>query len=70
MRLLPRPTPATHPQDVRDSAAEAATAAPHALLLCRAMEASEDWEAEVDAVLDTFVKETGRQRPEYDVCFQ
>ena len=55
--------------EVKDSTAEAALAAPHALLLCRLLEESDDWESEVDGVLDSFVKETGRRKPQYDVCF-
>ena len=55
--------------EVRDSTLDAANAAPHALLLCKLLEASEDWEAEVESVLEEFVHQTGRKRPEYDVCF-
>jgi len=55
--------------EVRDSTLDAAQAAPHALLLCKLLEESEDWETEVESVLDSFVKQTKRQRPEYDVCF-
>lgn len=55
--------------EVRDSTLDAAEAAPHALLLCKLLEESEDWETEVDSVLDKFVEQTGRKRPEYDVCF-
>lgn len=55
--------------EVRDSTADAANAAPHALLLCRLLEECEDWEAEVESVLEEFVQQTGRKRPEYDVCF-
>lgn len=55
---------------MRDSASEAATAAPHALRLCQMIEESEDWEAEIDEVLEKFATETGRRRPQYDVCFE
>lgn len=55
--------------DVVDSAADAAQAAPHALLLCQMLEEAEDWEGEIDAVLARFVEQTGRRRPQYDVCF-
>lgn len=56
--------------DVKDSAAEAATAALHALRLCQLLEEADDWEAEVDGILDRFADETGRRKPQYDVCFQ
>ena len=55
--------------EVRDSTTEAASAAPQALLLCQLLEESEDWESEVEGVLDRFVEKTGRKRPQYDVCF-
>ncbi|KAL4530122.1 hypothetical protein Ndes2526B_g04878 [Nannochloris sp. 'desiccata'] len=55
--------------EVRDSTLDAAQAAPHALLLCKLLEESEDWETEVESVLDSFVEQTKRKRPEYDVCF-
>jgi len=56
--------------DVRDSAADAASAAPHALRLCELIEESDDWEAEIDEILDVFAQETGRKKPQYDVCFE
>ncbi|KAJ9513647.1 RNA polymerase II subunit A [Haematococcus lacustris] len=59
--------------DVKDSTDEAALAAPQALKLCSMIAAfakGKDgcWEAGVEAVLDTFHKETGR-RPIYGVCW-
>lgn len=49
---------------------EAVNAAPHALKLCQLIEDSDDWEADIDSILEQFAKETGRQVPEYEVCFQ
>lgn len=56
--------------DVKDSASEAALAAPHALLLCKMIEDADDWEAEIDDILMEFSNDTKRNVPEYDVCFQ
>jgi len=54
--------------DVRDSHRDSVEAAPQALRLCRALEASEDWECEVDEILDAFELEEG-MRPLYSVCY-
>uniref|UniRef100_A0A061RLN1 RNA polymerase II subunit A C-terminal domain phosphatase SSU72 n=1 Tax=Tetraselmis sp. GSL018 TaxID=582737 RepID=A0A061RLN1_9CHLO len=54
--------------EVKDNHEEAANAAPHALRLCQMLDASEDWEEEIDAILNVFEKETGR-RPLYTICF-
>lgn len=57
--------------EVRDSTAEAASAAPAALLLCRLLDEAGDWtrKAAVEGVLERFVAATGRRRPTYTVCF-
>lgn len=55
--------------EVKDSPAEAATAAHAALQMCRWIDEAEDWEAEIDSILDRFAEETGRPRPEHDWCF-
>ena len=55
--------------DVIDSHEEAATAAPLALKLCGMLDAlGEDWEEELDSVVNAFFKDTGR-RLLYTVCF-
>ena len=51
------------------SSAEAAVAAPQALALCDALQrCGDDWEGEVDDVMDKFQISAGR-RPLYHVCF-
>jgi RNA polymerase II subunit A C-terminal domain phosphatase SSU72 len=54
--------------DVRDSHRDSLEAAPQALRLCQALEASEDWECEVDEILDAFETQEG-MRPLYSVCY-
>mmetsp|Transcript_37694 Transcript_37694/g.63442 ORF Transcript_37694/g.63442 Transcript_37694/m.63442 type:complete len:192 (+) Transcript_37694:327-902(+) len=54
--------------DVKDSPQEAALAAPHALELCEMLEASDDWESDVDHIVDEFQQKCGR-RPLYSICF-
>lgn len=56
--------------DVKDSAAEAAIASHHALMLCQLLESSDDWESEIDELLAQFMSQTGRKKPQYDICFQ
>lgn len=54
--------------DVRDSHGESVAAAPKALRLCEALEASEDWECDVDDIMEAFEAAEG-MRPLYTVCF-
>jgi RNA polymerase II subunit A C-terminal domain phosphatase SSU72 len=54
--------------DVRDSHRDSLDAAPQCLRLCQALEASEDWECEVDDILDAFEQAEG-MRPLYSVCY-
>tara|TARA_B100000003_G_C10934702_1_gene372706 strand:+ start:1638 stop:2369 length:732 start_codon:yes stop_codon:yes gene_type:complete len=54
--------------DVRDSHGESVEAAPKALRLCQALEASEEWECEVDDIMDAFEAKEG-MRPLYTVCY-
>eukprot|EP00976_Prorocentrum_cordatum_P007678 153107-Prorocentrum_minimum.AAC.2 len=54
--------------DVKDSPQEAALAAPLAMNICEMLEQSEDWESEVDLIVDRFQQTHGR-RPLYTVCF-
>lgn len=53
---------------VVDNHVEAGKAAPLALRLCRDLNESEDWEDDVDDIMDKFSKETGR-KPFYTICF-
>ena len=55
--------------EVKDSLTEATTAAPDALKLCRWLEEADDWESEVEAILQKFAEETGRDEPQYEWCF-
>lgn len=50
--------------DVKDNAEEASLAAPQALELCQMLAASEDWETELEDILDRFQTKMGR-RPIY-----
>ena len=54
--------------DVADSHENALAAAPQALKLCQMIENSDDWECELDEIMDKFQAEEGR-RPLYSVCF-
>ena len=54
--------------EVRDSHGESVEAAPKALRLCQALEASEEWECEVDDIMDAFEAKEG-MRPLYTVCY-
>ena len=54
--------------DVRDSHDSSVDAAPRALRLCEALEASEDWESEVDEIMNAFEEAEG-MRPLYGVCY-
>jgi len=54
--------------DVRDSHGESVAAAPKALRLCEALEASEDWQCDVDDIMEAFEAAEG-MRPLYTVCF-
>jgi len=54
--------------DVKDTHDEAALAAPQALKLCEMLETSEDWECNLDDIVDRFQQQTGR-RPMYTICF-
>lgn len=54
--------------DVRDSHEEAAIAAPVALELCSMIDKAEEWEDELDSILEAFYQATGR-RAIYNVCF-
>ncbi|KAK3270367.1 hypothetical protein CYMTET_21235 [Cymbomonas tetramitiformis] len=54
--------------DVKDNHEQAAEAAPLALKLCQMFEESEDWECEVDDIVDRFQETCGR-RPIYSICF-
>ncbi|KAK9836235.1 hypothetical protein WJX84_000233 [Apatococcus fuscideae] len=54
--------------DVKDNHEEAANAAPQALLLCQMIQDAEDWEDDIDEIMDKFEAQTGR-RPLYTICF-
>ena len=54
--------------EVKDSHEEAAIAAPVALHLCSMIDKAEEWEDELDAILESFHDETGRKAI-YNVCF-
>ena len=54
--------------DVKDSHEEAAIAAPVALQLCLMIDKAEEWEEELDGLLDNFYQETGRKAI-YTICF-
>jgi RNA polymerase II subunit A C-terminal domain phosphatase SSU72 len=54
--------------DVRDAHDSSVDAAPRALRLCEALEASEDWENEVDEIMNAFEEAEG-MRPLYGVCY-
>lgn len=72
--MMNRPEPKTQEPllvinlDVKDSHEEASIAAPLALELCEMIEASEDWECEIEDIIDRFQASAGR-RPLYTVCF-
>lgn len=55
--------------DVKDSHQEAAIAAPLAAKFCQMIAESEDWESEIDTIVQRFAQETG-QRPLYTICWQ
>lgn len=55
--------------EVKDSAAEAQIAAPHALELCKMIADSADWEEDIDDILEKFSIKTGRSMS-YDICYQ
>lgn len=55
--------------EVKDSAAEAQVAAPHALKLCTMIVESEDWEEDIEGILEEFSSTTGRSMA-YDICYQ
>jgi RNA polymerase II subunit A C-terminal domain phosphatase SSU72 len=54
--------------DVRDSHEDAVNAAPMALKLCEMIEKCEDWECEIDEIVDEFEAECG-VRPLYSVMY-
>lgn len=54
--------------DVKDRHEESAIAAPHVLQLCQMLEEAEDWEDQVDEIMEGFAKETG-MKPLYTICF-
>lgn len=54
--------------EVKDNAEEAALAAPQALELCQMLEGSDDWECELDDIMDRFQQKCGR-RPLFTICF-
>jgi len=54
--------------DVKDNHEEAALAAPQALKLCEMLEASDDWESDLDDIVDRFQQQCKR-RPLYTICF-
>ena len=54
--------------DVRDSHEDAVNAAPMALKLCERIEKCEDWECEIEEILDEFAEEVGI-RPLYAICY-
>ena len=54
--------------DVRDSHEDAVNAAPMALKLCEMIEKCEDWECEIDEILDQFEEEVGI-KPLYSICY-
>ena len=54
--------------DVKDSHEEAAIAAPAALQLCSMIDKAEEWEDELESLLERFHQETGR-RAIYNICF-
>jgi RNA polymerase II subunit A C-terminal domain phosphatase SSU72 len=54
--------------DVRDSHEDAVNAAPMALKLCEMIEKCEDWECEIDEIIDQFEEEVGI-KPLYSVCY-
>lgn len=47
--------------NVKDSHEEAANAAQQALRLCQMLESNEDWEDEIDQIIEAFHTETGRR---------
>eukprot|EP00793_Prasinoderma_coloniale_P007138 PRCOL_00006990-RA len=51
-----------------DNPEEAEKAGKAVLTLCRMIDEADDWEEEIEDILDAFVEETGR-RPLYTVCF-
>ena len=51
-----------------DNAEEAAKAGQATLALCEMLEAADDWEEQIEDILDAFVEKTGR-RPLYCICF-
>eukprot|EP00212_Chloropicon_laureae_P008159 CAMPEP_0197489980 /NCGR_PEP_ID=MMETSP1311-20131121/4640_1 /TAXON_ID=464262 /ORGANISM="Genus nov. species nov., Strain RCC856" /LENGTH=190 /DNA_ID=CAMNT_0043034401 /DNA_START=69 /DNA_END=641 /DNA_ORIENTATION=- len=53
---------------VKDNPKEAGRAAPLALQLCRKIEECEDWEDDIEDIVEDFTNETGR-KPFYTVCF-
>ena len=55
--------------DVRDSHRDSVEAAPRALKLCRALEASEDWEGEADGIMREFEASEGIMGLLYTVCY-
>jgi RNA polymerase II subunit A C-terminal domain phosphatase SSU72 len=55
--------------EVKDSAAEAQIAAPHALELCTLISECDDWEEDIEEILETFSSKTGRSMS-YDICYQ
>jgi RNA polymerase II subunit A C-terminal domain phosphatase SSU72 len=55
--------------DVRDSHRDSVEAAPRALKLCRALEAREEWEGEVDGIMREFETSEGMMGLLYTVCY-
>ncbi|QDZ19272.1 subunit A of RNA polymerase II [Chloropicon primus] len=53
---------------VKDTPAEAGKASPLALQLCKKIDESEDWEDDIEEIVEDFSNETGR-KPFYTVCF-
>lgn len=54
--------------DIKDSHEEAGLAAPHVLKLCNMLEAAEEWEDEIEDIVNRLSIETGRKAI-YTICF-
>lgn len=52
----------------QDSHEEAALAAPHTLRLCALIDMSDDWEDEIERIVDQLMEETGRKAI-YAICW-
>ena len=53
---------------VKDNPIEAGKASPQALQLCRKLEECDDWEDDIEDIIEDFSVETGR-KPFYTICF-